>query len=109
MLVMCLCLLLRQSRIDIALQCHDVGFFDVAELYANVENILGKAFRMYDPGPDIQGQPGLRRWLQVELDLKHDARNLPGSALVMRQDLMDSVTPAADFEASGGQIDDHGG
>jgi hypothetical protein len=62
-----------------------------------VENILGKAFRMYDPGPGIQGQPCLLRWLQFELDLDHDARDLSGSLLVFRQDLMDSVTPAAEF------------
>ncbi|MGB7931499.1 MAG: hypothetical protein WCH04_04645 [Gammaproteobacteria bacterium] len=102
-------LLLQESCIDIALQCYNVGLIDVDELYAYEVNILGKAFRMYDPCPDIQGQPGLRRWLQVELDLDHDARNLSGSSLVLRQDLMDSVTPAAECETADRQIDDHGG
>jgi hypothetical protein len=105
---MCLCLLLRQGRIDIALQCHDVGLIDVGELDAYVENVLGKAFRMYDPGPRIQGQSWLLRWLQVELDFDHDARDLSGSLLVFRQDLMDSVAPAAEFETADRQIDDRG-
>lgn len=109
MTVMCLCLLLRQRCIHIALQRHDVGLIDVDELYAYVENILGKAFRMYDPGLGIQGQPGLIRWLQVELDLDHDARDLSGSLLIFRQDLIDSVTSAAELETADGQIDDHGG
>jgi hypothetical protein len=108
MMVM-LCLMLRQGCIDIALQCRDVGLIDVNELYAYVENILGKAFRMYDPGPNIQGQPGLRRWLQVELDLDHDARDLSGSLLVFRQYLMDSVTPATELQTADRQIDDRGG
>jgi hypothetical protein len=109
MMVKCLCLLLRQRCIDIAFQRHDVGLIDVDELYAYVEYILGKAFRMYDPGLGIQGHQGLIRWLQVELDLDHDASDLSGSALVFRQDLMDSVTPAAELETVDRQIDDHGG
>lgn len=95
-----LCLLLRQGCIDVALQCHDVGLIDVDELYAYMENILGKAFRMYDPGAGIQGQLWLLQWLQVELDLDHDTRDLSGSLLVFRQDLMDSVAPAAEFETA---------
>jgi hypothetical protein len=108
MMVM-LFLLLRQGCIDIALQRHDVGLIDVDELYAYVEHILGKAFRMYHPGLGIQGHQGLIRWLQVELDLDHDARDLSGSVLVFRQDLMDSVTPATELETADRQIDDHGG
>ena len=98
--VMCLCLMFRQSCIDIVLQCYSLGLIDVDELYAYVENILGKAFRMYDPGRGFQGQPWLLQWLQVELDLDHDARDLSGSLLVFRQDLMDSVAPAAEFETA---------
>jgi len=98
--VVCLCLLLRQGCIDVVLQCHDVGLIDVDELYAYVENILGKAFRMYDPGPGIQGPLWLLQWLQIELDLDHDARDLSGSLLVFRQDLMDSVASAAEFETA---------
>ena len=108
-MVTCLYRLLRESCIDIALQCHDIGLIDVDELYAHMENILGKAFRMYDPGPGIEGQPGLCRWLQVELDLDHDARDLSGGTLILRQDLMDCVTPAAEFKTAGRQIDDHNG
>ena len=107
--VVCLCLLLRQGCIDVALQCHDVGLIDVDELYAYVENILGKAFRMYDPGPGIQGQLWLLQWLQVELDLDHDARDLSGSLLVFRQYQLDSVTPATELETVDRQIDDHDG
>ena len=98
--VVCLCLLLRQGCLDVALQCHDVGLIDVDELYAYMENILGKAFRMNDPGAGIQGQLWLLQWLQVELDLDHDARDLSGSLLVFRQDLMDSVASAAEFETA---------
>jgi hypothetical protein len=104
-----LCLLLQESCIDIALQCRDIGLIDVDELYAYVENILGKAFRMYDPGHQIEGKTGLRRWLQVELDLDHNARDLSWRSLVLRQDLIDNVTPAAEFETAGRQIDDYGG
>jgi hypothetical protein len=81
----------------------------VDELYAYVENILGKAFRMYDPGPGIQGQPCMLRLLQVELDIDHDSRDLAGSLLVFRQDPVDSITPAAEFETADRQIDDHDG
>jgi hypothetical protein len=102
-------LLLQESCLDIALQCHDIVLIDVDELYAYMENILGKSFRMYDSGPDIERQTGLRRWLQVELDLDHNARDLSGGSLILRQDLIDSVTPAAEIETAGRQIDDHGG
>jgi hypothetical protein len=107
-MLMCLCLL-RPGGIDVALQCLDVGLIDVDELYAYVENILGKAFRMYDPGPGIQGQPWMLRLLQVELDIDHDSRDLAGSLLVFRQDPVDSITPAAEFETADRQIDDHDG
>jgi hypothetical protein len=108
-MVTLLCQSLREICIDIALQYREVSLIDTKELYAYMENILGKAFRMYDPGHGIEGQPGLRRWLQVEMDLDHDANDLPGGSLVLRQNLMDRVTPAAEFETAGRQIDDHGG
>jgi hypothetical protein len=56
---------------------------------------------MYDPGDGIEGHLGLRRQLQVELDLDHDTRYLSGGLLVYREDMMDGVTPAAEFETTG--------
>jgi hypothetical protein len=100
-MVACLCLLLRVGCLDITFQRRDGSRVDVDELHADVEYILGKAFRMYDPRGGIEGQPGLRRQLQFELDLDHDTRDLSGGSLVSRENMMDGVTPAAEFETTG--------
>jgi hypothetical protein len=99
-MAVCLCLQLREICIDIALQRRGIGLIDAEEPYAYMENILCKAFRMYDSGRGIEGQPGLRRWLQVELYLDHDSRDLSRGSLVSRKDMMDGVMPAAEFETA---------
>jgi hypothetical protein len=64
---------------------------------------------MHDSGGGIEGQAGLRGKLQIELYLDHDAHDLPGSALITREDMMDRVASAAEFESAQGQVDNHSG
>jgi hypothetical protein len=96
-------------RFDKALQSRQVVFLDVEELHADMENILGQAFRMYDPGRDIVGVVFLRRGLQVEMYVDGDTGDLSRNPLVSRQETMGRVVTAAELEAAEGQVNYNGG
>jgi hypothetical protein len=94
---------------DIALQRRHIGFIDVEELHADMENILGQTLRMDDSGRGIQGQAVLHRGLQVKTDFDQDTHDLSGNPLISRQDMMGRVATAAEFDAADRQVDYHRG